>query len=299
MIDDYCASSARAVKEPLYGTTSHKTVWFLLEYPGAWGAKAVPESPIPQAVQDKLFADDLWNVLLIKQERRADDHAPAFYIAVVEEQNPALYRFDLQDYSDILKRDLRAIIAGNAAAPVDEKLFLVCTNGKRDRCCAQFGMAMYRALSALSDETVWQCSHVGGHRFAANVLCMPHGIGYGFLVPDDAEAVIHRYHDQRLLLNRYRGRACYSKPVQAAHHFALEALQSDAIDALTLVDTVQADSIWTVTFAALNGQTATVRLAVEDSPFTVLASCGDETAKSVPYYRLLTAETVSSDDRVI
>ena len=38
---------------------------------------------------------------------------------------------------------------------------------------------MAAALERLRPGRVWECSHVGGDRFAANVLVLPHGLLYG------------------------------------------------------------------------------------------------------------------------
>ena len=52
-------------------------------------------------------------------------------------------------------------------------MWLVCTNGKRDACCARDGLPVARALAALRPDEAWECSHLGGHRFAANVALAP------------------------------------------------------------------------------------------------------------------------------
>jgi len=60
-------------------------------------------------------------------------------------------------------------------APV---LFL-CTNGRRDACCAEFGRALLGELGR--DERVWEISHLGGHRFAPTGLTLPDGVMPGRL----------------------------------------------------------------------------------------------------------------------
>ena len=58
-------------------------------------------------------------------------------------------------------------------------MWLVCTNGKRDACCARDGVPVARALAALRPDEAWECSHLGGHRFAANVALLPEGLCFG------------------------------------------------------------------------------------------------------------------------
>ena len=56
----------------------------------------------------------------------------------------------------------------------DEPLFLVCTHGNHDKCCAKFGIPVYEKLQEASvGDQAWQCSHIGGDRFAGNLICLP------------------------------------------------------------------------------------------------------------------------------
>ena len=84
----------------------------------------------------------------------------------------------------------RAFFAGDrAGAP----LFVVCTHGKHDPCCARYGRPLFEALSEqVGAESAWQCTHVGGDRFAANAVCLPHGVYYGRVERDDVEAAAQR-----------------------------------------------------------------------------------------------------------
>src|SRR4029078_6980307 len=45
-------------------------------------------------------------------------------------------------------------------------------------CCAVEGLTVALALGRHRPGAVWECSHVGGDRFAANVIAMPHGLYY-------------------------------------------------------------------------------------------------------------------------
>ncbi len=66
---------------------------------------------------------------------------------------------------------------------------LVCTHGRHDVCCAVRGRPVAAALAAAATGwDVWECSHVGGDRFAANVLLVPSGELFGSL--DEATAVV-------------------------------------------------------------------------------------------------------------
>ena len=40
---------------------------------------------------------------------------------------------------------------------------------------------------------MWRTSHVGGHRFAGNVLIYPGGDWYGYVTPEDVPRLIERH----------------------------------------------------------------------------------------------------------
>ena len=119
--------------------------------------------------------------------------------------------------------------------PVDRPLYLVCTHARRDRCCATFGRPIFDALTEGRGESVWETSHTGGHRFAANLLVLPAGLLYGGLSPFDVAHVVEAYEDGELSLPHLRGRSRFPKIAQAAEVALRHDLDLTAIDALELV----------------------------------------------------------------
>ncbi len=103
---------------------------------------------------------------------------------------------------------------------VEEPAVWVCVHGKRDRCCAKFGAPVFEAAAALEGVDVWQTSHLGGHRFAATLLCLPTGLCYGRVQADDVDSLVRNHAQGRVHdLTLFRGRSCWSAPAQAAVHF--------------------------------------------------------------------------------
>jgi hypothetical protein len=100
-----------------------------------------------------------------------------------------------------------------------EPLYLVCTHGRHDPCCALFGRPVAAALSAREPERTWESSHVGGDRFGANVVVLPHGFYLGRVIPGRVDEVVDAIGQRRVPLGLLRGRSCYAMPVQAAQHF--------------------------------------------------------------------------------
>lgn len=290
--DKFCSQMSQEAGEQLYGTSNRVAVWFLLEYNRPWGSKAYEESDLPPAVRAwidrQLDSTPQARLQLIKGQPRA---GLTFCIAVSDERAPLLYRFALRQYEDLLALDVPAILAGRVVPPVDEKLFLVCTNGKRDRCCALFGLPVYSAMRAQAGDAVWQTTHTGGHRFAATLYCFPHGLGYGRVQPQDAAKIVDSYREGRLLPEFYRGRSCYEEPAQVAEYLIRQRTGIQALAALRLVDLRQAGAISDVEFVSEpGGLRHRLRLAREESAWRRRSSC-DKDAQPAMQYRLLVEET--------
>ena len=124
--------------------------------------------------------------------------------------------------ADLRDLDLRSLVAGavpESCILKDEPVFLVCTHAKRNACCARIGLPLARALAAELPGLVWETSHVGGDRYAANLVCLPHGLYYGSMSQAAAIAAASAYRRGEIVLDRFRGRAGIPEPLQAAEHF--------------------------------------------------------------------------------
>jgi hypothetical protein len=152
-------------------------------------------------------------------------------------------------------------IDGSAGTPSADPLYLVCTHGRHDPCCAIRGRPVAEALAALRPEQTWECSHVGGDRFAANLVVLPHGLYYAHVSAPTVERFVTAYERGRVVEPWLRGRSAYTAPVQAAQHHARVALGEDRIDALPVHHAEQRDEhTWHVVFGHERGEVAvTVR----------------------------------------
>jgi hypothetical protein len=132
--------------------------------------------------------------------------------------------------------DLRELDFSTSGPSVAHPVFLVCTHGKHDRCCARYGRPLYAALREQADDDwVWQSSHVGGDRFAGNVVVLPDGLYYGRVEPADVWTLLDEQAAGRVYLERYRGRSCYGFAEQAAERVVRERAGALGLDELTLV----------------------------------------------------------------
>jgi hypothetical protein len=107
-------------------------------------------------------------------------------------------------------------LSGSEPQSPDRHRYLVCTNGARDPCCAIRGPAVAQALERVGPGRVYECSHLGGHRFAANVLVLPDGLCFGRLDARTAPALVEELDAGRLPLEHLRGRTSYEPAQQAA-----------------------------------------------------------------------------------
>jgi hypothetical protein len=180
--------------------------WLLIEHPGPWDAKAVKTAGLPP-IAEKADAMGI-RVQLI---RRPGEMGGRMFAAWTAGPQPWSGPFD---------GDLDALAAGVPPTRPSEPLILVCTHGRRDACCGKYGGALARAL-AVRGYPIWESTHVGGHRFAANLVLLPHGLYYGPVDLAAASAAIDAYRDGKVLAHRYRGRAGLPVAEQAAEHQAL------------------------------------------------------------------------------
>jgi hypothetical protein len=111
-------------------------------------------------------------------------------------------------------------------------VFLVCTHAQRNACCARFGGPLATQLAARYPGQVFQTTHVGGHRFAANLVILPHGLYYGPVGVDLAVSAIGAYQRGTVAAGRYRGRAGQPKAAQEAEHELLARAGSLDVAAL-------------------------------------------------------------------
>jgi hypothetical protein len=295
--DFFCSQLARTCEEQIAGTaTEMVTAWLALEAPEAWGAKAVPESNLSAAVKEQL---EQWQrevtgtrVQLIKQGPTFATDGILFFVGLAAEGNSQLYRFQLNSYEDLLTFDLASIVARHPSYDRylhAEPIFLVCTHGRRDRCCAKWGLPFYHSMAEHAGAQVWQTTHTGGHRFAATMVCLPEGVCYGWLDSEDAVPLLDSHRLGLLYrLDRYRGRSCHSNVAQAADALLRSQTGLLDLDAFRLVseEQIQPDH-WQVIYEDRSSQQR-YSLALESTPsdFCNPQSCSKTEGENVPQYSL-------------
>ncbi len=174
---------------------------------------------------------------LIRRPETGQEHEPTmrrWYAASTHPDRTWLATGLVEYPTDLLRIDFEALDAGSTTSVealdhvfLDEPLLGVCTNGKRDQCCATLGRKVAIATdvtdavdqaagTADTPPAVWEITHVGGHKFAPTGVLLPAGYVYGRL---DAALTVRILADARremVVLDGCRGRSTWSRPGQAA-----------------------------------------------------------------------------------
>ncbi|CAN5413376.1 hypothetical protein BH18ACT1_BH18ACT1_03390 [soil metagenome] len=213
---------SREVGESLVGTASTVRRWLLVEQAGAWGHDAIGQSGLPVEVAEPLRAATAAagvRLLLVRSPTR--ELVEGRRCALVESGpgRPWQRRAVVADPRELVGLDLTSVFEAGGegfGTPTDDPTLLVCTHGRHDACCADFGRPLVRALTAIGVAGLWESSHLGGDRFAANLVCLPHGLYYGRVTPERATGVIDAYGRGEIDLDHFRGRSCWDTFTQAA-----------------------------------------------------------------------------------
>jgi hypothetical protein len=155
---------------------------------------------------------------------------------------PRVWTTVLDDVGALLDLDVASLRTGAGLAVYDAPLWLVCTNGRRDLCCAEHGRPIASALSGRWPESTWETTHLGGHRFAGTMLALPAGVVLGRL---DADSAVHACDELvagRLPAVVTRGRAGVAGIAQVADLHLRRELGLDRVDDVT-VRAVEGDAV--------------------------------------------------------
>jgi hypothetical protein len=221
--------------------------WLLVEHPGPWPAEATA-AELPGRLSAAVAAADALGirVQLIRKPGRREPWTPerprTIYVGWTASDTPWLRRGVISETPGSrtepeisLEHGLESLASGRQpmfGVPVSEPVFLVCVHGRRDVCCARLGVPLAQSLAASYPGQVWETTHVGGHKYAANLVLLPHGLYYGPVGTEEAGRAIDAYLRGSIVPERYRGRAGQPHEVQAAEHARLTEAGSLAVAAL-------------------------------------------------------------------
>jgi hypothetical protein len=260
-VPDECALIARELHEPLPGTAPEAVGWLCIEQPGPWGRDAVLESRLDPGVAAALVAraaatDGVRLQLVRRVDDRGEPRPRRAFLVHAGVDTRWVRRVTFSDADELRSIDLACLLdpgPPDVGEPHADPLLLVCTNARRDACCARWGRPVATELAAAHGEAVWEASHVGGHRFAGNLVILPHGLSYGFLQPEDALRVVRRHLDGLIDLETLRGRSALDRAGQAAEWYVRDRSLARGLDEVVLGERRDVDGA--VAFTARVGDT--------------------------------------------
>lgn len=248
---DACSVGFDRAAVSAYGTAARAGFFVALEQAGPWGRDAATQSHLPADLGRTLSAACSERGGRLSLVRRPGRHADAphegrraAYLGWAG-RDPWLLRADLTDPAQLLDVDFDALARGavdvvRASLPTlapTAPILLVCTNGRRDVCCAVRGRPVVLEAATTHPDRVWEASHTGGHRYAPTGVLLPHGATLARLdaalagaVLDAADhgglpaAVLGPWHD--------RGRSPLEPAAQAAESHVRQLAGITALDAL-------------------------------------------------------------------
>jgi hypothetical protein len=276
-----CADLSEDASESLAATASRVDRWLLVEYGDLWDRDVLGGSllsaPLKEHLRDQLARLGHARLLFVKHPDRRSRASRMLFLGSSRPGEESLYALEFEEHDDLLEYDFAAALldGGTPGIPLDHPLFVVCTHGKRDRCCAKYGQPLYDGLRGEVDgDWVWQSTHVGGDRFAGNVVVFPHGLYFGRVAPEDVGALLAEQAAGRLWLERYRGRSAYPFAVQAAEQTVRADEDLLGVDDVTVLDWKAEGDEWQVRLQDLTGAVHDFLVVEELSEEAVHLTCG-------------------------
>lgn len=230
------------------GTAPRGVVWVLIEYRGAWpvnGFDGLDLEPETKALVFSAAQAARARVLLVRRHGRRSREGPSRWAVLRQDSSGACHqRWGTWRRDEDLAEIATALgVPGEIGHP---PVLLVCAHGQHDPCCAVRGRPVGRALSERWPDLVWECTHVGGDRFAANVVVAPDGVYYGGLDAESAVTTVEEHLAGRVHADHLRGYTDLFPPQQAAVAAALERFGPAGRHDYTVTESVRDGDRWRV-----------------------------------------------------
>ena len=279
-----CSRQSTHVAEPLAGTAPQAQIWILVEQPGPWGRKALHDSQLPIGVAESLRSLDAQHdikVLLVRhpsRPSRSDAVDRYVWVSRSDGNVSELFQAHLAGVADLEALSFTEVASGALGSEfrqIPQRFAFVCTHSGRDACCAVLGRGLIdQALpdfTGSESQQVWECSHIGGHRFAPTALLAPINTVVGRC---DAHTIHAWVETEHVVARNIRGASWLDPHAQAAHAYILAThseLQPNSVH--VELATERSD---TYRVRASDGRQWMVRVTSTQLPATRPESCGGE-----------------------
>lgn len=197
-----CSDGAAQRHDPMLGTAPPQRDWLLVEHHGPWPASAPFDTDLPAELLRRLGHPGR-RILLVRPHRReAALRDPA---AGTRRRWFRCTEGELTTGHWEQPDDLLETVSPDAGEPHPGPLLLVCTHGVHDVCCAVRGRPVAAALSSEWPEETFECSHLGGDRFAPNLLMLPDRACYAAMSPEQSVSTVAAHLRGHVDVARLRG----------------------------------------------------------------------------------------------
>ena len=282
-----CSAASRHRGDPQAGSAPVASRWLLIEHQGPWAKQPMHTPPLlgPIGAQvEKTCASFGGRVLLVRRPGRREPGEDSSTWHAIDTIRRTRVRGTWRTAEDLLGA---AHALGTPLSASDEDadpMILVCTHGTRDACCAVRGRPIVATLARALPDEVWECTHLGGHRFSGTLLSLPDGACFGRLDPDTAVGVVTGHRQGVTNASYLRGTTRWEPAVQAALVAALAAHGPASLDDV-VPGTVDVEGDRTCVEVYGNGRLPdriVVDVVSEQLPDAPL-SCGDVPKAHVAY----------------
>ncbi|MET3568297.1 (2Fe-2S) ferredoxin [Leifsonia sp. 563] len=248
-----CSDRALERHDPLAGTAGFGERWLLVEIESGWGRHAFFDSALDPALGARIVAraeEAGIRPLAIRRTRlraplRRDQTSWRWALVDSRPGRESINWGQVDDPAELLTLPLD----GSSGEPSEAPIYAVCAHARHDQCCAVRGRPVVEALAAEHPELTWECSHLGGDRFAATMIVFPEGLLYGRVGAEDASRIVERHAEGRVVPELLRGRTSRSTVAQAAEAFARADTGDDRIGAFRPLAEHPHPHGWTVELA--------------------------------------------------
>lgn len=292
-----CSTNSRLNQEPWLGSASPAQVWIALSHPKPWGANAL--SSIDIGDQNRKHLTSIFSlypdsrIQIITQNNSSEI---VLFFAVAFEHDQRLYRIPLSNYDSIRDLQWQDIIDNKPAYQKYSShtpVYLICTNDQHDPCCGKWGQQLFDQNS--NTKNLWQCSHLGGDRFAANVVSLPTGSYYRQIDEQALKAIIEAEKQNTIYIDRFAGRSCYDRITQVAFHYLLRANPQTAINDWQLKEKNENEPLhYTITFQGKADDEVTINIEQINTGISDFFSCHATTKTEIVYFQLHEIKTTKS-----
>lgn len=191
-----CQAFSEASPESLLGTAIENVQHVLVvEYTKPWASKMdiahMEFSPHCAEALQYFSKKTGWKVLFVRQPKQTQQR-----ILYSNLQNNTVWE------STYTRDDIWNLESLENWTRVEYPVILVCTHGTRDKCCGTLGGALFHELftkaeqKGLHKNSVWQVSHLGGHRFAPTMIALPMGCMLGRVNIEDIDTILSSVHQK-------------------------------------------------------------------------------------------------------